>query len=220
MRRFRSPLLKFNQSNRPNLAEVKEISMHTTTVACLLLLVTAGFGHKLVAQDQPINQSPGAHESAPPEHFYHLDFVVEDLNADGKVVNSRSYSTTVSTASRGTMSIRSGTKIPIITGSYSGGDGKDVNSQVNTQFQYVDVGANFDVHDAHEVSGQLAFDLTATLSSVAAEVDLGSKEPVIRQDKWQASVLVPIGKQSAVFRSDSFDGKGSMRVLVTTTAIQ
>jgi hypothetical protein len=210
--------LKFNHSNRPNLAEIKEISMQKATVACLLLLVTAGFGHKSIAQDQPINQSPGAHESAPPEHFYHLDFVVEDLNADGKVVNNRSYSTTVSTTSHGTMSIRSGSKIPIITGSSS--DGKEPSASVNTQFQYIDVGADFDIRDVHEVTSQLAFDVTAALSSVAAARDPNLNEPVIRQDKWQAVVLIPIGKQSVVFSSDSVDSKGSTRVLVTATAIQ
>ncbi|MGP8251457.1 MAG: hypothetical protein ACLQHF_05435 [Terracidiphilus sp.] len=193
--------------------------MQKITVVCLLLLVTAGFGHKILAQDQPNAQQPKAQEAAPPEHFYHLDFVVEDLNADRKVLNSRSYSTTVSTNTHNT-SIRSGTRFPIITGSASSGDGKDANAAVNTQFQYLDLGASFDIHDVHEVSSQLAFDLTAAISSVAAEVDLGSKEPVIRQNKWQASVLVPIGKQSAVFSSDSEDNKGSMRVLVTATQIQ
>lgn len=195
--------------------------MRKITIVSILLLATAGFGHKMIAQDQPsTSQPPSAHDSAPHEHFYHLDFVVEDLNAEGKVVNSRNYSTTVSTNSHGTMSIRSGSKIPIATGSYSSGNGKEANPQVDTQFQYVDVGADFDVHDVHEVSSQLAFDLTAALSSVTAEVDLGAKEPVIRQNKWQAWVLIPIGKQSAVFSSDSEDSKGSTRVLVTAKAIE
>ena len=184
--------------------------MHKTMIACLLLLATTGFGHKTLAQDQPAQQPTKAQEPAPPEHFYHLDFVVEDVNAEGKVVNSRSFSTTVSTVSRGTNSIRSGSKIPILTGS-TGGD---------TQYQYEDVGANFDIRNAHEVSGQIAFELTTTLSSVAAAIDPNLHEPVIRENKWQASVLVPIGKQTVVFNSDSVDSKGSTRVLVTATEIE
>lgn len=193
--------------------------MKTITLVCLLLLVTAGFGHKTLAQDQPNNQSPSMHESAPPEHFYHLDFVVEDLNAEGKVVNSRSYSTATSTNSRRAISIRSGSKIPIVTGSY-GGDGKGPSSLVNTQYQYEDVGANFDIRDVHEVSDKLAFDVTAVLSSVAAAVEPNLREPIIRENKWEAVVFIPIGKQSAIFSSDSVDSKGSTRVLVTATAIQ
>lgn len=192
--------------------------MEKTTIVCVLILATAGFGHKVLAQEQPNNQPPSAHESAPPEHFYRLDFVVEEINAEGKVVNSRNYSTAVSTNTHGTMSIRSGSKIPIITGSSS--DGKEPSTSVNTQFQYIDVGADFDIHNVHEVSSQLAFDVTTALSSVATAIDPNLHEPVIRQDKWQASVLIPIGKQSVVFSSDSVDSKGSTRVLVTASAIQ
>jgi hypothetical protein len=194
--------------------------MQKTTFVCALLLASLGFGHQALAHDQPSTPPPSTRGAASPEHFYHLDFVVEDLNAEGKVVNSRSYSTAVSTSSHGTVSIRSGTKFPIITGSTSNGDGKDANSQPNIQFQYMDLGASFDVHDAREVSSELAFDLTAAVSSAGGSIDLGQKEPIIRQDKWQASVLVPVGKQSVVFSSDSVDSKGSMRVLVTATAIQ
>jgi hypothetical protein len=193
--------------------------MQKATLACLLLLVTAGFGNTMLAQDQPsAKQPPGTHESAQPDHFYHLDFVVEDLNAEGNVVNSRSYSTIVSTNTRGTMSIRSGSKIPIVTGSYSGANGKETNPLINTEFQYEDIGASFDVRDTHEVDGQLAFDLVTALSSVAA-VDPNLREPVIRENKWQASVLIPIGKRSVAFSSDAIDSKGSTRVLVTATPI-
>lgn len=190
--------------------------MHKIAIVSALLLATAGFGHKTLAQDQPSNQQPSAHESAPPEHHYHLDFVVEDLNAEGKVVNSRSYSTAVSTVNRSTMSIRSGSRVPFATGPIPPG-GKDL---VNVQYQYEDVGANFDIRDTHEVSNQLAFDLTTSLSSVASALDPNLHAPVLREDKWQASVLIPIGKQTVVFGSDSVDSKGSTRVLVTAMAIQ
>jgi hypothetical protein len=183
--------------------------MHKTTITCILLLVTAGFGHKALAQDKPAPLPAKSPEAAQSEHFYHLDFVVEDVNAEGKVVNSRRFSTTVSTVSHGTNSIRSGSKIPILTGS-TGGD---------TQFQYEDVGASFDIRDAHEVSGQIAFELTTALSSVATAMDPNLHEPVIRENKWQASVMVPIGKQTVVFNSDSVDSKGSTRVLITATSI-
>jgi len=172
--------------------------MKTITLVCLLLLVTAGFGHKTLAQDQPSQQPAKAQQVDHSEHFYHLDFVVEDVNTEGKVVNSRSYSTTVSNVPRGDVSgsIRSGSKVPIATGTYS--DGKEPSALINTQFQY----------------------MVAALSSVASAPDPNLHEPLIRQNKWQAEVLIPIGKQSTVFSSDSVDSKGSTRVLVTATAIQ
>ena len=90
----------------------------------------------------------------------------------------------------------------------------------NAQLQYEGIGANFDLGDAREVGRQLAFELTADLTSVAVATDPNIRYPVTRQNKWDASILIPIGKQSVVFSSDSSDSKGSTRVLVTATAIQ
>jgi hypothetical protein len=197
--------------------------MRKTTILCILLLVVTGIGRQALAQGASDAQlAPKTQDSARvPEHFYRLDLVVEDLSAEGKVVNSRGYSTTISTASRGMKSIRSGARIPIATGYYSTGEGKDPTSaEKNVQFQYQDIGAKFDLGNAREVDRQLALDLTADLTSVAAAIDPNLHVPVIRQNKWEASIVIPIGKQSVVFSSDSSDSKGSTRVLVTATAIQ
>ncbi len=192
--------------------------MKKATIVCVLLLVTAGFGHKMLAQDQPSDQQPAkAQEPAAPEHFFHLDFVVEELNAEGKVVNSRSYSTAIST-NRERMSIRSDSRVPIPTGPVP--LPADEKNLVSTPFEYEHIGANFDAGGAHVVDGQLALALTADLSSVAEASDQLLHHPVMRQNKWQSAVLIPIGKQTVVFTSDSPDSKGSTRVLVTATAIQ
>ncbi len=62
--------------------------------------------------------------------------------------------------------------------------------------------------------------LVADVSSVATTNDASLHQPVIRQNKWQASVLIPIGKATVVFTSDSLDSKGSMQVVVTATPLQ
>lgn len=79
---------------------------------------------------------------------------------------------------------------------------------------------NFDVRNAHEVDHELSFDLTADLSSLGEPTDATVHQPVIRQNRWQAAVLIPIGKATAVFKSDDLDNKGSTRVLVTATPVQ
>jgi len=181
--------------------------MHKSTIICLLLLATSGLGHKTFAQDQPGASQPKAQEAAPAEHFYHLDFVVEELNAEGKVVNSRNFSTTITTRERAIASIRAQSRLPIPMASN------------NIQYQDEDIGTNFDVRNVHEVRGQLALELTANVSSVARTIN-DQNSMVIRQNKWEAVVLIPVGKQTVVFSSDSVDSKGSTRVLVTATAIQ
>ncbi len=179
--------------------------MRKMTVVCFLVPFTLAIGHRTFAQDaQQAAKTQNAAQA--PEHYYHLDFVVEELGPDGKPVNSRTYSTTISTEAHSMMSIRTGSRVPVSTGP--------------NQFQYQDVGVDFDVHNGHEIGRELAFDLTASVSGVVESNDGNVRQPVIRSDRWQASVLIPVGKPTVVITSDSVDSKGSTRVLVTATPIQ
>jgi hypothetical protein len=58
------------------------------------------------------------------------------------------------------------------------------------------------------------------VSSVAPAKDPNLHQPVIRQNKWQAGVLIPVGKATVVFASDSLDSKGGMQVVVTASPLQ
>lgn len=182
---------------------------------CSILLLIPLVASKAGAQETDSKQ-PATATPAQPVHYYHFDFIVEDLDTSGKVANSRSYSTTVDTESHALTSIRVGSRIPIITGSI------DTKTTPVTEFTYVDLGVDLDVRDVHEVGQQLAFDLTANLSGEASptQPDQDAKHPVIRQNRWQSKVLVPIGKRTVVFTSDSLDSKGSTRVVVTATPIE
>jgi hypothetical protein len=197
--------------------------MRKVILFCFIVLLTLTLRHQSFAQGASGGQAstPAQDETqAPAVHYYHLDFVVDELGSDGKPVNSRTYTTTVNTDAHSTTSIRTGSRIPIVTGSYGGGGEGKASALVNTQFQYQDVGINIDVRHVHEVARQLGLDVTADLTGVAPGTDPNLHYPVIRQNRWQASVLIPVGKPSVVFTSDSLDSKGSMRVLVTATPIQ
>jgi hypothetical protein len=192
---------------------------------CSLLFLALPFAGKALAQDEP--QAPATSKapetikvSEPPIHYYHLDFIVRELDENGKPVNSRAYSCTVSTARPEFDSVRVGSKVPIATGSYDTND----NQVAKTQFQYLDVGVNFDVSQAREVGNNLAISLKAEISSLASTRHFGGAngfdEPVFRQNRWQAPVLVPLGKPTVVFTSDDVDSKGGMQVEVTATLLQ
>jgi hypothetical protein len=213
------PQLKSNHSTRPIKAETKENLMRKITILCCLLLLMHSVGQKTFAQDTANTQTPKAQDTvkpaSPPVHYYHLDFVIEELGTDGKPVNSRNYSTTVSTGPHGGMSIRTGSRIPIATGSTTANGRTDA-----MQFQYIDVGVNIDVEEVREVGNQLAINLTADLTGPAQSDDPSVHQPIIRQNRWHAPLLVPIGKPSIAFTSDSLDNKGGTRVMVTATPIQ
>lgn len=188
--------------------------MRKSTIVCCLLLLTVAWGHKAFAQDAP-KPAESARAAEPPGHFYHLEFVVQETGTDGKPTNSRTYSGTVSTSrtDRG-FSMRTGSRIPVIT-SASSGENK------NTQYQYIDVGVNIDARDAQEQGDKLALSLVADISSLAGSTGpVDGAGPVIRQNRWQAAALVPIGKPTVVFTSDVLDNKGGMQLVLTATPVK
>lgn len=181
------------------------------SILLLIPLVTPIAGAQKRSAKEPATAAP-----AQPVQYYHFDFIVEDLDASGKVVNSRSYSTTVDTEPHILTSIRTGSKIPLATQTNPAGKAID--------YQYVKMGVDLDVRDVHETGSKLAFDLTANLSGGASPKQSTNasqyQQPVIRENKWNSRVLIPIGKRTVVFTSDSLDSKGSTRVVVTATPIE
>jgi hypothetical protein len=183
---------------------------------CLLLL-TVFCGRTIFAQESS-QTPPPAKAAEAPVHFFHLLFVVQEVGPDGKPINSRSYTTTVSTDPReqGT-SIRTSSRIPVVTASFSSGDDK---SPVNTQYQYFDIGVNIDTRNTREIGRRLALHITADVNALATPRDEHLHQPTIRDNKWQATVLIPLDKPTVVFTSDSLDNKGSMQMVVTATSLQ
>lgn len=181
-----------------------------------MLLFAFVFAIRCSAQDEPKAAQPN--QAQTPGHYYHLEIVVQELSKEGKPTNSRTYTTTVGTGMRESASIRTDSRIPIVTGSYA--SAASSSALVNTQFQYQDVGVNIDVQPVHEIGRQLSFDLKADITSVAENLDARLHEPIIRQNKWQSVVLIPIGKPTVVFTSDALDSKGSMQLVVTATPVQ
>ncbi len=177
-----------------------------------LTVVMAGFAAITVsAQDAPKSSTP----EATPERYYRLNLVLEEINDAGKVTNTRSFVETVMTGRGGPNGqIRTGSRIPIQTGAHDG----------STQFQYIDLGVNFDVRQVKEIGDKLAFFLSAEVSSLADNNAGGASanlrgDPVIRQNKWDSSVLIPVGKPAVVYSADDLDSKGKMQVEVTATRV-
>lgn len=181
---------------------------------CLMVMGTIGLARVAMAQDAA-KPAEGA-QASPAAHYYQLRFVVEEVNQAGKATNSRSYTTTVNTDKSQSASIRTGSRIPIATGSYSSAG----NESPNTQFQYIDTGVNIDVHQVHEAEQKLSLVIKAEITSVGTPVEIAHvQEPVFRQNTWQSAVLIPVGKPTTIFSSDSVDNTGSMRVVLTATPV-
>jgi hypothetical protein len=195
-----------------------------TTLSCLLFLALA-CGHRAASQDAA-KAPEQTRAPEPPGHYYHLEFLIQELGADGKPMNGRNYSTIVCTDRTEKYSaIRTGSRVPIITGAFRGAPGgSPAEDKPNYQYQYIDVGVNIDTQNVHEIGHELAIYLKAEISTLADSAHSPSSElpndPVIRQNTWQASVVIPIGKPTVVFSSDALDNKGGMQFVVTANPLQ
>ena len=191
-------------------------------LTCCVLVLVPTWGGKALAQESEKPQE-AAKAPEPPAHFYHLEFVLQETGTDGKPTNSRTYSTIVGTERHQQFSaIRTGSRVPIITGALHGPKGEAAEAKLEYQYQYIDVGVNIDTQNVREVGRQLAIDLKAEITSLAAPSSTPGlvNDPVIHQNTWQASVLIPIGKPTVVFSSDALDNKGGMHFVVTATPLQ
>ena len=201
--------------------------MRKFTIVCCLLLFIPAVVLRSRAQETA-NAPEAAKAPEPPTRYYHLEFVVQELGSDGKPTNSRTYSTVVGTDRHGReqiSAIRTGSRVPIITGALRSPTDAPNQSKLEYQYQYIDIGVNIDAENVHEVGQQVAIYLKAEISSLAAESAPSTasgliNDPVIRQNSWQASVLIPIGKPTVVFSSDALENKGAMHIVVTAAPLQ
>jgi hypothetical protein len=171
-----------------------------------LLLLIAGLSVTLAAAQSSSNQP------AAPLKYYKADFLVKEVDATGHTVNSRSYSTILLTDNNGgtPKQIRSGDRIPIRVKTTDKGD-----------IQYIDIGVNIDCRSVHELDQKLALTVTAEVSSVPAGTDLNSTlDPLIRQFKWNADVLIAPGVPTTIFSSDDVSSKTKVQVEMSATPLR
>ena len=159
---------------------------------------------------QKNGSTPAQAADAAPKKFYQLNFMVRELENE-RVINSRQYSMILrGGAERG--SIRSGQKVP-----YSSRSG------ANSEWQQLSVGVNIDCHKLEELGDQVSLYILADLSSVVenhGEAGLpSSAPPMIRNNRWESTVLLPVKKPTVLFSSDDPASKRKMQLLLTVTPI-
>ncbi|HEY3457639.1 MAG TPA: hypothetical protein VGK64_23880 [Bryobacteraceae bacterium] len=159
----------------------------------------------------PDKQSSAAQTAdALPKKFYRLNFMVQEVENE-HVINSRSYSMILrGGAERG--SIRSGQKVPYPS-----------RSGANSEWQQISVGADIDCGKLEELGDQVSLRISAEISSVMENHgDAGpspSVPPIIRNNRWESTVLIPVKKPSILFSSDDPASKRKMQLVLTVTPI-
>jgi hypothetical protein len=121
--------------------------------------------------------------------YFQLSFVVRELDGE-RVVTTRAY--TANAGSGGVAQIRAGEKVPFESSSIPN----------TTQWQQIDVGVGIDCHEIEMVGDHLSLRVTANVDSIATTEQKNAHQPVIRSNRWDASVLVPLNKPTVIFSSD------------------
>ncbi len=174
-----------------------------------ILLSTPALAHTFSDQAQ---NTATASETKPAE-TYKLTFVVTEL-VKGKVEGRRSYSSLLFSAPHMNGHIRAGNRVPISTGS------------MNAQFQYIDVGSNFDFRTLEQPAQvhntqQLYINVSAEVSSYVDPPPTSTlHQPIIRQQKWDSDFAVDISKPTLLFSSDDPTVDQTTQVELTVTKVR
>ncbi len=147
-----------------------------------------------------------------PKRFYQLSFVVREVESD-RVINSRSYFLILrggGGTERG--SIRTGEEVPF-TSSFG----------TSTQVQQIHVGVNIDCRDMEQVGDQVTLILEAEISSVVenhGDKNPPPSTPIIRTNRWQSTVLLPLKQPTVLFSSDDPASKRKMQLQLTVVPLR
>jgi hypothetical protein len=145
-----------------------------------------------------------------PKNFYQLSFVARELENE-RVVNSRLYSIILSSGNeRG--SIRAGQRVPFSTASGE-----------KTEWQQIDVGVSIDCGKLEELGDKVALHVLAEISNLAETHGDNTPPPalpIIRQNRWESTVVLPLKQPTVLYSSDDPASKRKMQLQLTVAPIR
>lgn len=157
------------------------------------------------AQTAPVETTKAAESKT----FYEMLFVVREVK-DEKVVNTRTYSIIASTnTSARNSSLRAGERVP-----YASDEG------ATTNWQQVEVGVGIDCGNLELVGDRLSLRIAATVDSIAPTDDKNARRPVIRNNRWDSLVIVPLKRPTIIFSSDDPFSSQKMQLQLTVTPLR
>lgn len=157
---------------------------------------------------QKPSAAPQAADSAA-RKFYQLNFVVQEIENE-RVINSRSYSIIMRDSERG--SIRAGEKVPFTSG-----------TATTTQWQQINVGVDIDCRSLEDLGTGVSLYIKADISSVMdshPENSVAATLPIIRNNQWESTVVLPLKQPTVLFSSDDPASKRKMQLQLAVMLIR
>jgi type II secretory pathway component GspD/PulD (secretin) len=131
------------------------------------------------------------HDFDRPRKSFRVTYTFTETDG-GKRVGTQHYAMIVSDGQRA--QVKEGSKVPLATGSYSGTS----QAAVQTQFQYIDVGMNFDATFTATTGGGLLKTKVEESSVIEEKPVAGVQEPVLRQSTYEGSPMLVFGKPAVL----------------------
>ena len=173
----------------------------------LLATLFAGlFSYISVAQETKTAAQPA---DTKPADCYRLDYTIRDFQK-GKVASTRNYALVV-LSNNSPVKLRSGSRIPVLTGGTVG---------PNRQFQYMDVGTDIDAKVVANMEGGAYLYTVAEVSTVMSSDQTQPDTdvpPLLRKSRAETTSPIPVGKPLLVASMDdpSLERRIEIEVLAT-----
>jgi hypothetical protein len=181
-----------------------------------LAMIFIALGSMLAQEDTAAKnrESPATKDAAPKQvatPVYKLAFVIYELN-DGKKINQREYSLLVQADDRAANKLKTGTKVPIPTGSDKG----------NISYTYTDVGLVLECSAVETVNNKLAIRVDLELSNFTIpEQNTSSRTlenpPILRAITERVRTVLTPGKPQVITSMDDVNSNKRTQFEVTAT---
>lgn len=139
---------------------------------------------------------------------YRLDYTIRDVQK-GKVASTRTYVLVV-LSNNSSVKLRSGSKVPILTGGTTG---------PNRQFQYIDVGTDIDAKIVAGMEGKYLYTVAEVSNVTASDQSQPDSDvpPLVRKSRAETNSPIPVGKPLLVASMDdpSLERRIEIEVLAT-----
>jgi type II secretory pathway component GspD/PulD (secretin) len=142
-----------------------------------------------------------------PKKTYRLTYTITEMEG-GKRVGTQHFAMVV--ASGQPTKLKQGSKVPVVTGSYSPSGASTSGPGVQTQFTYLDVGMNFEATLDEFANGVRLRSNVEQLSIAEEKSGVGAQDPIVRQTSLTGASFLSPGKPLVL---GSLDIPGSTRHL-------
>jgi hypothetical protein len=158
----------------------------------------------------------GAQDQKPGPPFYQVRLTIHE-NSNPAASGARNYTMILASNRKGVFSV--GERVPIATASHEPGS---ANAGMNTQFTYIDVGANIEclVFEAGTKLGLQGVINMTTLEKQEGKSGVGNPNPIIGQTKLNLDTAVDLGKPTIVAAIDDPLNSRKVQVEATVTKVQ